>query len=237
MLAFDSLRAHNGCLSLFDVKDLAKGISGLSIQDVKPRHFQLRRVSAAASTPAGGHGGSSSSSSQAPRMLLPVVSCEADLDPVSQRVTAGCFLFVHSDSKVQVVRDRRTRHDLALAFPEVDEDILHDVWKRTQLFCAASTILTSLVNSGHHVKAAHDNTDSVMDLEDRDSWPSLLSLSEACQSEGWVIVEDGGATSLAEVKIDMMDDESKVGTGSASPSRRSHRRVVHTDWLTTGGGA
>jgi hypothetical protein len=204
MCAWDSLRAHNGCLSLFDVKDLARGISGLSIDDVKPRNFQLRRVPSAPT-----HAGPSSVS-QAPRMLLPVVACEQEMDPVSQRITAGCFLFVKSDSKVQVVRDRRTRQDLALAFPEVDEEIIDDVWRRTQLFCAASTVLTSLINSGHHLKAAH----AEVNIEDLDSWPSLMSDSEGWEQvplpdgEEWVIVEDV-ATSLAQVQLEM-DDESKV---------------------------
>lgn len=48
------------------------------------------------------------------------------------------------------MRDRRSKADLVAEFPDVAVAIVEEVWARTGVFAAASTILTSLRNSGRH---------------------------------------------------------------------------------------
>lgn len=93
-MAWDSLRAHNGCLSLFDMDDLATGVRRMSLKDIKPRNFQFRRVASA------GPAQSSVSAGTAARVLLPSLECEEDTDAASHGDSQGVFLLVQSDSKV-----------------------------------------------------------------------------------------------------------------------------------------
>lgn len=117
------------------------------------------------------------------------------------------------DTQVRVLRDQRTRDDLAKSFPEVDEAILNDVWGRTQLFCAASTILTSLVNSGHHQRAT-GGAAAALRLEDRRLWPSLFDEGEEGweqvpmpDGEEWVLVEEEEMAAEQEVGVEQVEVE------------------------------
>lgn len=95
---FDSRMSHNGCLSLFELKDLTHGLGQLSMEAaaagssnsnhvntgasrggigpaVRPKQFRFRKVMMSSSPPT-----SSSTSTSAPshpvRMLLPALRCE-----------------------------------------------------------------------------------------------------------------------------------------------------------------
>ncbi len=95
----------------------------------------------------------------------------------------GLVFFVHEgDSKVRVMRDRRTRGDLLAAFSDVDAAIVEEVWARTRLFAAASTILTSLRNSGHVELAHHLNIN--LQLDDAAVWPTLEEVFGAASGLG-----------------------------------------------------
>jgi hypothetical protein len=195
------IRAHNGCLRLFDVKDLAEDLARLSVEPeaARARHthptYRLqRRAGEPASSPA-----PTPVAPQARRVLLPALNCEDDDETAARGRNYG-YLFYVENTKVQVVRDLRTEADLARAFPTVEERILKEVWSRTRLFAAAATILTSLMNTNHHRGVMPAD----LRLDDRDIWPPLFDEMSCATSEGtwehverlslegdeWVLVED-----------------------------------------------
>lgn len=138
------------------------------LQQQEERRRQQQQAAAGAGA---GEGGPAVS---ARRVLLPAVQTEDEaavgadiasfLEEQQSRLAGGgkgrvlggegLVVFVDdADSKVRVMRDRRSKEDLVAAFPDVDAAIVDDVWARTRLFAAASTILASLRNSGRERSA------------------------------------------------------------------------------------
>jgi len=127
-------------------------------------------------------------------VLLPELNCESALEEHQDQPTCGGYLFVVDgeeieNTKVRVVRDLRNKQDLLLAFQEADPAVINEVWSRTRSFSAASTILSSLLNSNHHMaKGPLEN-----DLGDESMWPALSGGSTGGSGgraePGWEVVQ------------------------------------------------
>lgn len=82
---------------------------------------------------------------------------------------------------MQIVQDPRGLSDLKVQYPQVDEDIVEEVWERTGLFLAAESILMSLINSNHHQRKKGEEDMAVDWTVDEEMWPPLLPNA----LEGW----------------------------------------------------
>lgn len=141
---WDSLKAHNGCLALWDIKDLSQQIRALSLRheqasSARPRQYRFsrmdpaelmrhqeeRRQAAATERASGGSG----SGGGMRRLLLPAVQTE-DVETIGADIAEssrgggrmlgggdGLVIFVNDSAKVRVWRDTRIKADLLAAFP------------------------------------------------------------------------------------------------------------------------